>query len=212
MLMEDFTFLVSGEDPSEDEKLADALLYKKKYSGGNYIAFWNFQESMTDKVGGVVATLSGATRDGEGLHFTGNTNRCKIPKGLFKKGYTYEIAFGICSSSISFGNNGFLLSYPQYETWSPAQGFGWTASSKFGMWSDASGWRYIDGLTDPNYWSGKILKIKIEDDGKWSIYEGKTLLYTSPVAMGYSDVEFYLGSYGDGRAYYNMVIKSLKIY
>lgn len=212
MQKEDFIYLVSGDHPAEDEKLFDSLLYKKKYSGGNYIAFWNFQESMTDKVGGVVAAATGATRDSEGLHFTAYWHRVKIPKGLFKKGYTYEIAFGTCSSAITLGNNGFFLSYPQYETWSPAQGFGWSASSKFGMWSDASGWRYIDGLTDPNYWSGKILKIKIEDDGKWSIYEGKTLLYTSPVAMGYSDVEFYLGSYGDGRAYYNMVIKSLKIY
>lgn len=212
MLMEDFTFLVSGEDPSEDEKLADALLYKKKYSGGNYIAFWNFQESLTDKVGGVVAAASGATRDGDGLHFTANNHRVKIPKGLFKKGYTYEIAFGTCSGGSFSGNNGFILSYPQYETWSPAQGYGWTNQNKFGMWSDSSGWMWDAALTNMNYWSEKILKIQIDLDGKWHIYDGKTLLFSSPRAMGYSDVEFYLGSYGDGRAYFNMVIKSLKIY
>ena len=211
MQKEDFIYLVSGDHPAEDEKLFDSLLYKKKYSGGNYIANWNFKEGLTDKVNGVIATISGATRDNEGLHFAANWHRCKIPKGLFKKGYTYEIKFGVCSNAVS-ANNGFIFSYPQYETWSPGQGFGWTPGNKFGMWSDSSGWMYIYTLTNGNYWSNKTMKVVIEESGKWSIYDGKELLYTSPRAMGYSDVEFYLGGYGDGRAFYNMIIESLKIY
>lgn len=209
MLKEDFLYLIDGDNPDPDTAFVDSFMLK---SGGNYIAWWDFRESYTDKIGGIVATHSATTQDSNGVHFTATNSYIKIPSSLFKKGYTYEIELGECDRTGSVYSGMYIFSYGRYDGGSPLQGYGWTSAGKMGQWGYNSGWQYDNNITNQNYWSNKKLTINIDLNGIWHIYDGKTLIWSTPnPPTWYDHNSCYLGSYGDGHAFYNMVIKSLKI-
>lgn len=145
---------------------------------------WDFTQSMTDIVGGVVATATGATRDSNGVSFVGSTDYVTLGQ-VFGFDKTIILDVGNCvrnsttwtDASVN-GTNGILFWVNQNIQY----GFGWNKTyQSFGFYSNAnssngtsvsnqSSWKQFPTLDDTDDMSNKTIKFTVSSTGVAHIY------------------------------------------
>lgn len=192
-------------------KLPEVLFARNLGGGsggkGKTIANFNFKSSLTDSVNGFVATISGATRDSSGLHFSSSSNICNLPVELLSICRTYEIKMGL--TSVATSSNGTLLSFGTYDNTSSHGLIYHYSSGKWGVWDHNNGWEDSD-ISDPDFFSGSVVKIEILPSNKWNIYKDDELVFSPNKIFSKVPNSFAIGGVGS-NSYYNMTIESLVI-
>jgi len=176
--------------------------------GGGYVERFDFTQSLVGSVNGFTATLTSATRDSSGVHYTGPGDMINLPSVLLGVLKTYEIEVGAMNAQ-SF-NNGAVFGY-NISTNSSTHGFAYhTATSKWGVWDSVNGWRDTN-ISDSNYFANSTIKIVIGADRLWKIYKDDVLLFEPTSAFPMDGIiNFKIGGPGN-NSFYNMTIESLKI-
>ena len=194
---------------------------KKKNYNINIIADWDFKNSLVDNVNGFTAILrNSSTRDSSGIHITDSDQGIEIPSELYTLDTIYEIRFGTMSKQFDDSVHGRIITYlpwiNQEQTEITDTGFIFhKQTQKWGVWDKTNSWRDTD-ISDVDYFSNSILKIKVDVNGLWHIYKNNVLIFEPQYAMPLGAKLFALGGLtingiGD-QSFYNMTIEGLKIY
>lgn len=172
---------------------------------GELLYNWDLTKSLTDTVGGSVATLSasGATQDSNGLTLASSSAymMTDVPVNVDR---TYEIDIkSVYNPTTGHGR----LFAVRGGSGSYDSGFIYRSGTK---WAVYGGWTESE-LTDPNAFDGKTLVIKINSSEKWSIYRNDELIIPE-CAVGFKpEHPFAIGSPA-GSSFYNIVITAIRVY
>lgn len=169
---------------------------------------WDFTKSLIDEVQGVEAILTNASRDNNGVYLNTNNSCCKFLTediSTDNKSYTIEIEIGESNAGFSGGYNGrfLMFTYDKGYIYRGATNR-WAFYSKNGAWVDAS-W---SDRGQKNIFNNSIIKA-ILYNGKCEIYKNDNLVqtFTNVVNVLFNSI----GS-TNGNAFYNITIKSIRIY
>lgn len=178
----------------------------------DYLYKWDFTKSLTDEIQGVTAVLNGgATRDESGLHIQNKEQYCQF---LFEdivttnKGYTFEMECG------EFVTQGYRYQY-SIATYDKNNGM-------YTFYSDSgNGWEYFNGRSwvMDKTWS-EYNNSNIFDNKKISFIFGNstiTVKVDNTAVQTLSNTNLnkifrFVGNNKGDNSYYNMTIKSIKIY
>lgn len=190
------------------------VLVSSPVAPSNMLYNWNFKNSLTDSVGGQTAVLDGATRDGDGLHFTGALHNVLCGTNIMGRNRTIEIKFGTMVSVFDYtSRNGIFFWVNQNPS---SHGFGWAANKHAfgGYWK--GGWYLIPSVTDLNYFSDSLLKITIDSNGNATYYKDGVQIGGSTdntYQIQAEDTVLLLGSNNSNYpAFYNMIIEEVHVY
>lgn len=152
-------------------------------SGGgvnNLVADWDFTQSLTDSVSGMVAALNGGcTQDSGGLQFTAARQYVTLNgsnAATFFPDRTIELDIASMNLQGSNSSHYTLLTHDSPTT-SGAYGF---------LYRDTGYWALYDGtwrmttIAEKNFWSGKTLGMYLSTEGTIKIYENGVLAATLP--------------------------------
>lgn len=162
--------------------LSGALTLPAEVNGRNYKTFlmhdWDFAAGLTDRIQGVKAIIGGdAVKQSDGIHFS--THKDYILLNItFEYNRTYEIDFGEMNRRANGDQHGRIF-MPL-----PDMGIMYRMTLEWGIWGngadDRPQWANISGLTDPNVFQNKTMKIFIDIDGSVSVYlDGKIFMKTN---------------------------------
>lgn len=176
-------------------------------SGNKKLAAWDFTVGLTDSVNGFTATLSGATRDENGLHFDSATDSCTIPSFLMSIARTFIIETGNFTAGAF--NNGALLTMLSSGS-SYYEGLSYhTGTSKWAVWDHINGWNDSD-ISDPDYFANSVVKIMITPERKMVVYKDDELVFESSSVLPFVITDLCLGSKSN-NTFYDMNIKKLEV-
>lgn len=178
----------------------------------DYLYKWDFTKSLTDEIQGVTAVLNGgATRDENGLHIQGGAQYCQF---LFEdiattnKSYTFEMD---CGEFVRKLNNS-QYTIATYNKNNGMYAFEYSGGNGWGYWNGSS---WVFDKTWAAYNNSNIF-----DNKKISfIFENSTITVKvdNTVVQNFSDTKInkifrFIGNNSNDKSYYNMTIKSIKIY
>lgn len=175
----------------------------------NFIEYdWDFTRSLNAVNNGTAITLDGgASRSASGISFSEADNKADIPPQLLQKGYTYEITIASLSITTTSSNNRVFM-FTTTNAYNA--GFYWQGSSgKWVVWDNVNSTQRSE-ISDAAYFNNSVLKIVIDNDGKWHIYKNDTLIFEPPLALPLQNTAFALGA--SSNACNNMTISRFRIY
>ena len=179
---------------------------------------WDLKTSLTDIVQRQVCQLSGATRDNDGLHITGQYNKAYFGE-VFPVNRTLEVtvdSMAKSSSMTSSANGRFIMlsgSSSMSMSSGTSNGFIWRGSgSKWGIYHGA--WSMSSNNVS-NLFNGKKLIMKYYKSGAvyaTDIYANEDLIqhYVTANPWNANHPFLEIGTYGS--AYYNITISRVKIF
>lgn len=167
--------------------------------------YFDFTKNMIDK-NHFVCPISSTKNINNGLTLNAATDYFELNKYLYGVNMAYEIDIdslniqdttrqNVLFRFVSDNLNGGLAYHYQ--------------SLKWAVWDRTNGWQDSD-ITDKDYFDNSIVKIVIDNLGKWHIYKDNTLIFEPDNALETTTTGFGLGS--PTAAITNTVIKSFKIY
>lgn len=198
---------------------------------------WDFTQSLIDSVGGVTASLTGATRDSSGIHFTGATDYASLGQ-VFGTNKTMIIELGTCernastwTDSSTSGTNGIIF----WTDSNLSYGFGWNKTyQSFGFYSNAystdgttattaNAWKQFQTLNNTNDLSNAVIKMTIDSNKIAHMYfNGEEIIpkkqntsesmYIAFQYSGYCETITLGSSKSAYPAFRDMTIKKLRIY
>lgn len=167
--------------------------------------FFDFTKNIIDK-NHFVCPISSTKNIDNGLSFNAASDYFELDKYLFGKNMVYEIdvdslniqdvtrqnvLFRFVSDNL---NGGFVYHYQ---------------TLKWAVWDRTNGWQDSD-ISDKDYFDNSIIKIIIDNLGKWHIYKDDNLIFEPTNALESTTTGFGLGS--PTAAITNITINSFKIY
>ena len=163
---------------------------------------WDFSQSLTDQIEGLVATLDGgASLASNGILLSSNSSRIVFPSTVKNYPYTtFEVEFGEINAV-------FNSSHMRLFMFGTTAGLIYRNTGKWSFYSFQS-WATDSDITDINFFSNSILRVEVGYDGKWKIYKNGSLVYSPDVAQYLSDT-IAIGS--SSQSFYSTVIKSFKV-
>lgn len=173
-------------------------------SGSSLIADWDFKSSLTDSINSLAATLTGATRDSNGVSITGATNAINFLNRIKANARTYEIKIGSMTLDSLANHHRFFM--PVYN-----RGLIYRST---GYWSFYNGsWATDSTIASYDYFANSTMKIIIDINGYWHIYKDDTLVYEPNGAYMINDVSgnLMIGS-TDGQSCTGVIIEGVKVY
>ena len=186
-------------------------------SGATLLYSWDLTDSLTDSVGGKVATTTG-TQDSTGLHFTAGQKYIEFP-AVYAKDRTYEIdVTSILKSSPNSYGRLFMVDSDS-ATGTGGAGYILTGAQKGGDLFYNESWETsvivsnsVDA--DGSYYDGSTVSFYIDEDGYISVYKDGTLLGTSSTALSasYDGANVYFGSSSNNDALYNATFTAFRVY
>lgn len=120
----------------------------------------------------------------------------------------YEIEFGEIDA-VNTGSHRCIFCFTYAST---NAGLIYRANSNLSTWKDS--WT-VSNITDANYFSNSILKVKMRIDGKWDIYKNDSFVFSSSNVITGSDMvvqNIHIGCATDRVSLRNMYIKNAKCY
>lgn len=180
--------------------------------GSPPIYFWDFTKSLVDEKQGVTAVLNGgATRDENGLHLQGAEQYCQF---LFEdivttnKSYTFEME---CGEFVKKSNN-FQYTIATYDKNNGMYTFEYNGRNGWGYFN-GSGWIFDKSWVEYN-------NSNIFNNKKISFIFGNstiTVKIDNTVVQNFSNTKInkifrFVGNNKGDNSYYNMTIRSIKIY
>lgn len=164
---------------------------------------WDFSQSLTDQVEGVVSTLSGgASSVSDGILLSSASSRINFPSTVQNYPYTsFEIEFGDISAVLA-------SSHMRLFVFDNSAGLIYRNNGKWSFYS-ASLWATDSDITDINFFSNSTLRVEIGYGGTWKIYKNDVLVYSPDVA------QYRLGTMSIGaqdQSFFSAVVKSFKVY
>ena len=190
--------------------LFDILLGRSGGSGGSgnkKLASWDFTVGLSDSINGYTATLSGATRDENGLHFDSAVDSCTIPSFLMSISRIFIIEIGECSAG-AFTNGALFTMLDKNSSYYEGISYH-TATSKWALWDHVNGWDDSD-IADPDYFSNSIVKIVITPERKIQVYKDDELVFEPSSVLPFAITDLCLGSKSN-NTFYDMNIKKLEV-
>lgn len=206
MTKEDFLFLL-GDEPETEEGFVDGMLFA---GGGGIpkgcIAWFELSDNTwTDIITGQYSlSHSRVSATENGGSFTDSTSYIIIPEALTYTNKVFELEIVSMNPSGSspflfgphgggiWGNNGLLYNS---GAWKIFGGPGWSENIS----------------SAKNYFSGKNVKIAVQNDKKWHIYVDNVLVLSTGVVNNDSGYGVSIGS-NIGNAPYPMTIKRIRVY
>ena len=186
-----------------DTNLSDAVAtLVAGYGGGSsspvLLLKWDFTQSLTDEIKGKTASLANATRDANGVHFTGANNTMTFGS-MPINGTTYELDI----ANMDYNHAG---SHGRFFLYDNTNGKGLIYRST-GKWAVYTGTWQESSFTDKNYFSGHTLKVVFDDYLYPSFYRDNTFMFKGNAPWsGLNSI----GSYS--ISYYNADITGLRVY
>lgn len=218
--------------------------YKRKTASfdvivGTPLYNWDFTKSLKDTVASKTVTLTGATRDSNGILFNGATEYA-VFGNVLGFGKTLEIDLGNCvrntstwPDSSTTGTNGLVFWTNQNENC----GFAWDRNFQYwGFYSNAdsrdginirtgSGWKHFRNFTSTDDMSNVKLKFAIDSNGIIHCYFNGTeikpihqvdepSITRYPAVSSVDDCNYFrLGSSKSAYpAFRDMIVKAVRIY
>ena len=181
--------------------------------GSTLIANWDFTQSLTDSVSGMVAALNGGcTQDSGGLHFTEARQYATLDDGskmIWFTDRTIEIDFAYMDLQ---GNNDYhyTLITNDAPTISGAWGFLYRNT---GVWAFYDGNWHDSSIPNKNYWSNKTLGIYLTPSNEAKVYADGVLVNTITYANSVRRVIIGNGrTQSSGGQIHNTTITGCRIY
>lgn len=189
----------------------------------NILRNWDFTNSMTDSINGLVATTN-ASRDSNGVTFS-DSNQYIDFNLPFAKERTYEIDVDYISTKVNqgtiyrrlfaFGENGTVT-----ESNTAAFVFGWGGNNW--KWYLGSGWdsTYVVENVAASHFDGKTVKIYINNSGKCYVAvktigasdsEYVNLLSSTGTIKSFTNAKVYIGGSGNDSLA-SARIKAFRVY
>ena len=188
--------VTGASDQTLSEAVATLASGYGQGGGTELILSWDFTQGLTDTVIGRNATLTNATRDSEGVHFT--SDGAYISVGATPcTNCTYEIDIsamerqGTAHGRLFMINGNDGLCYRSTGYWG-AYTSGWTMST----------------ITDPSYFVGHTFKVVYNKYNSPSFYRDNELFLSVPNKTWTG--LWRIGA--NGQSYYNMTITAVRIY
>ena len=130
---------------------------------------WDFTQSLTDSVEGLVVSLANATRSSDGLNLP-NSAYATLPN-MAAFGQKYEIDCGDMNFNVrsSYQNKLFRIG----NMWFGYKQTGWC----FATGDNSAAITYISGVTAVDYFNNSTIKLIISFGKEWSIYKNDTLIF-----------------------------------
>ena len=173
-------------------------------SAAKYIANFDFTQSLTDSVNGMIATIGAATRDSNGVHLSASNSYINIAdlKGImYLPIFTIEVDVGACNATPSSDHKRFIL-------WNNDSGFIFRSTGNWNIYNN--GWQEA-GSSDINAFSNSTLKMKFYFDHKIEVYKNNTLFYSdNNVGALNSPTGLLIGS--TSASFYDVYIKAVRAY
>lgn len=206
MTKEDFLFLL-GDEPETEEGFVDGMMFA---GGGGIpkgcIAWFELSDNTWKDIitGQYSLSHSGVSVTENGGSFTDGSSYIIIPEALTYTNKVYELEIDSMNPSISspylfgphgagiWGNNGL-----QYNSgaWKIFDGSNWSGNIS----------------TSKTYFSGKNVKIAVQNDKKWHLYVDNVLVFSSNAVANDAGYGVSIGS-RIGNAPYPMTIKRIRVY
>lgn len=168
---------------------------------------WDFIKSPISVNNGTTLGLTDITQSSSGFSFTQSSSRVDIPANLLQKGYTYEIWIDTLSITDT-GRNNRVFMFTRNNPYN--SGFYWKyTDQEWAVYDNVAGVQR-SGISDPTYFDDCVLKIVIDNNGKWHIYKNNIVVFEPPTAITLQYTAFALGAATDSCN--NMTITKFKIY
>ncbi len=202
------TFTVTGtaqEEPDEPEIPEEQ---------GELLYSWDFTKSLVDEVSGNVATVSGVNNENKiptitqnGLVFEGLRNACIIENAKING---TRIVMEIANADAQFdpsASNGRVLMLGSYD-----DGFCWSKkNNEWGVYNKENGGWSLTTIAECNYISGKTLTVDVYNNHATWYLNGSTIVDNGYVLD--TPDKLWIGSADtEGHGFYNLTVRSLKIY
>lgn len=165
---------------------------------------WNFTQGLVDSVGGVTATLSGATQDSEGLKLATATDYCSLGINVLKPNRTIEIDV-VKTEKYANGN------HFRFITVNNDRGFIYRSNTSWQLYNGT--WTGDATHTDGDMFSGKTLAMKIDSSSNVTILCDNVVVAEQDFSnlIGESmKPAFAIGS--SSASYYNATVSAVRIY
>ena len=177
----------------------------------NLLYSWDLRESLVDSIGNVTAipevsyaqkeetsrnSGTAPTRDSNGVHLNAEAQYIEFP-GVYKPGRTYEIDIAnldMQEPDVDLNRRLFMIDNIVATAGSYQIGFVFRRNSatdgSANTWciyndTNSQGWQINlsqdNWISNPNYFSGKTLKVVVGLDGTWHVYANETHLFDSTV-------------------------------
>lgn len=194
---------------ASDTTLSDAVAtLASGYGGGGGETLthsWDFTQSTTDTVGGMVVTLTNCSLAAHGIYLNANNASAAFPENVFKANcrieidiYSYDRQGTTNGRAFMFTNNNTGIIYRDTNQW------GAYLTNAGGT---SAGWNMFTDATSPTYFDGHTLKLVSDAFGYVSIYRDNDLIMTSARPM---TGQLLIGSAGNTA--YDLTISALRIY
>ena len=192
--------------------ISGQLTLPTEVNGRNYKTFlmhdWDFTAGLTDRIQNVEAILGNdAVMENDGIHFL--THKDYILLNItYEYNRTYEIDFGDVNRRANGDQHGRIF-MPL-----PDMGVMYRMTLEWGIWgyneNGRGQWADISGLTDPNVFKNKTMKIYIGIDGSISVYlDGSLFMQTNLTIPRQGSIT--IGSMS-WQSFYLMTVKGFREY
>lgn len=187
------TFKVTGIAESSGGEDTRTLLYN-----------WDFTQGLVDSVGGVTATLSGATQDSEGLKLATATDYCSLGTNVLNSNRTIEIDV-VRTEKYANGN------HFRFITVNNDRGLIYRSNASWQLYNGT--WTGDATHTDGDMFSGKTLVMKIDSSSNVTMLCDNVVIAEQDFSALIGESKkpaFAIGS--SSASYYNATISAIRIY
>ena len=207
MTKEDFLYLIDDFPTDPETEFVDGFLFA---GGGGFpkgcIAWFELSDNTWKDIitGQYSLSHSGVSATENGGSFTGTSSYIIIPEALTYTNKVFELEIDSMNPT---GSIPFLFG--------PHGGGIWGSN---GLQFSSGAWKIFNGSnwsgnisTSKTYFSGKNVKIAVQNDKKWHLYVDNVLVYTSSAVANDAGYGVSIGS-NIGTAPYPMTIKRIRVY